>query len=358
MAPINGTGYGQTGLNFLKELVGKGSRVSLFPHATPVCEQVDHNLVWQAQLEAEQFSYQAPCLQIWHQDKLQTRIGRGHYAAMPIFELDRFTDIERHSLNYPDHLFVCSNWARKIILDNGLRDENSVSVVPLGVDNILYSPSVRSINTSDDCIFLNVGKWEIRKGHDMLIEAFLETFHPDDNVQLWMMTHNPFLNPYQTLQWENMYLENDLGRAGKIKIIPWQHNTQDKINFMRQATCGVFPSRAEGWNLGLLEMLALGKHVIATNYSAHTEFCTDENAHLVDINDVEPAYDGIWFHEQGNWAELGESQIVQFKTHLRSVYETHQKGDLNRNEAGIATATQFSWANGVERLEKFYETLD
>ena len=39
---------------------------------------------------------------------------------------------------------------------------------------------------------------------------------------------------------------------------------------MAEAHCGVFPARSEGWNLGLVEMLSMGRHVIATDYSAHT----------------------------------------------------------------------------------------
>ena len=80
--------------------------------------------------------------------------------------------------------------------------------------------------------------------------------------------------------------------------------TQQVYNIMSQVDCGVFPSRGEGWNLELLEMMSAGKHVVATDYSAHTEFCTKENSGLVSISDVEPAFDGKWFFGQGNWAKI------------------------------------------------------
>ena len=56
---------------------------------------------------------------------------------------------------------------------------------------------------------------------------------------------------------------------------------------MAKTDCGVFPARAEGWNLELLEMMSCNKPVIATNYSAHTEFCDDKNCMLIDIEDME-----------------------------------------------------------------------
>ena len=68
---------------------------------------------------------------------------------------------------------------------------------------------------------------------------------------------------------------------------------------MSQTDCGVFPARAEGWNLELLEMMSCGKNVIATNYSSHTEFCNSENCMLVETTELEDAHDGKWFRGQG-----------------------------------------------------------
>ena len=76
-----------------------------------------------------------------------------------------------------------------------------------------------------------------------------------------------------------MYKGSGLGN--KIRMIPRQKTQNDVYNIMIQTDCGVFPARAEGWNLELLEMMACGKQVIATNYSAHTEFCNPDNCRLI-----------------------------------------------------------------------------
>ena len=70
----------------------------------------------------------------------------------------------------------------------------------------------------------------------------------------------------------------------KVRFIDRVGTHQEVYNIMSRVDCGVFPSRAEGWNLELLELMACGKHVITTDYSAHTEFCTEENAMLIPIN--------------------------------------------------------------------------
>jgi len=86
--------------------------------------------------------------------------------------------------------------------------------------------------------------------------------------------------------------------------------------------------------------MACGKHVIATDYSAHTEFCTKDNCGLVSIKDVEPAIDEKWFFGQGNWAKIGEHEVFDLAVKMQR-FITDKKGTLN--EDGIETAKQFSW---------------
>ena len=123
---------------------------------------------------------------------------------------------------------------------------------------------------------------------------------------------------------------------------------------MKQTDCGVFPARAEGWNLELLEMMCCGKHVITTNYSAHKEFCNNDNAHLVNITRNEPAYDGIWFHgKNGNWANIGPSQVDEIVHYMRKIHDLKQSGLLAKNISGINTANKFSWNNTANTVLKY-----
>ena len=73
-------------------------------------------------------------------------------------------------------------------------------------------------------------------------------------------------------------------------------------------------------------MMSCGKQVIATNYSAHTEFCNDENCLLVDTNEKEDAKDNFWFRGQGQWASIKDEQITSLAEHMRSVHEKKEKG--------------------------------
>ena len=340
-APINDLGYGVAGLNILKGLVRNGCKVSYWPigQATPRTQE-DADVISQCISNAHFFNNEAPSLRLWHQHDMAHHVGHGTKIGFPVFELDKFSELEKHHLNSVDKIIVCSKWAKGVVEKEV--PGSHVDVAPLGVDQSIFKPLNKQENKKT--IFLNIGKWEIRKGHDILCDAFNRAFSESDDVELWMMNHNPFLDEAQESEWHSLYLQSKLG--SKIKILPRVETHLEVAQVMQQADVGVFPSRAEGWNLEALEMMSMGKDVILTDYSAHTEFANDGNSKLIKIDETEDAYDGIWFHGQGEWASFGDSQIEQLVSHMQKSHaEKNQK-----NEGGILTGKNFSWDNCAHKI--------
>ena len=351
VTPLNQLGYGIAGINIMDALSKMGHNVAISVLGQP---QVPHSYsesFKDAVNNGQKPDFEAPCIRIWHQNDMSLFIGNGLKIGFPIFELDTFTDIEIHHLSYPDKLFVCSQWAKDIVvkeLESKTGKKNAaddVYVVPLGVDRDIFR---ENISPRKETVFFNCGKWEKRKGHDIIHEAFARAFTSDDNVELWMMCENPFFESEQNFHWEREYRGSKLG--DKVRIIPRQPTQQEVHEIMSQVDCGVFPSRAEGWNLELLEMMSCGKHVIATDYSAHTEFCNSDNCKLVSIDETEPAEDGVWFFGQGEWAKIGDKQIDQIAEHMKAIHELKQKDELKINQEGIDTAKKFSWNNAAMEI--------
>jgi glycosyltransferase involved in cell wall biosynthesis len=96
-------------------------------------------------------------------------------------------------------------------------------------------------------------------------------------------------------------------------------------------------------------MMATGKHVIATGYSAHTEFCTKDNCSIIPITDTEPAFDGKWFFGQGNWAKIDESVVQALQYHMENFIENDKR---TINEEGVETAKHFSWQRTASEIIK------
>lgn len=338
-------------------MVKEGVNVALFPLSVEVQNQDDIPIIQTAINNQDIYDPKAPSIKIWHQNNLAESIGGGQRIGFPIFELDTFNPREKHHLQSLDKIFVCSEWAKGIVYQNGIT--TPTYIVPLGVDRSIFNENIivpdmatnylidkkcDNIN-KDTTIFLHMGKWEVRKGADKIVEWFNAAFNELDNVHLIMACHNPFPdkngNEVNT-GWERLYKNSRLGR--KITVLSRLQTQKDVAALMKFADCGVFPARAEGWNLELLEMMAVGKDVICTNYSGHTQFVDYNNARLIETTDMELAYDGIWFFEQGYWASL-ENVRDQAIAHLRSAH-----ADKNKNLEGIKTSKKFSWENSAKSV--------
>jgi glycosyltransferase involved in cell wall biosynthesis len=351
IAPICGTGYGIASLNLIKALAQRGHTPALFPQGQITLDnQADAYIIQGAVNRQETFDYNAPCLKIWHQFDLASFVGRGPSLGFPIFELNKFNPREQHHIKFPDKLFVTSLWAANI----AKQYRDNVHVVPLGIDPTIFSPLAASISKRrkprNSFVIANFGKWEKRKGHDIIADVFNRAFTPRDNVELWLFPSNPFLTKPQEDEWKNLYEHSVLG--SKIWIHTRLNSHSEIRDAMNMADIGFFPSRAEGWNLELLEMMALGKHVIATNYSAHSEFCTHANTRLIGIEDEEVAKDGKWFFGQGEWAKLGPQQIDDMVDALRWGYNQWKAGTLGVNVEGVNTGEAFTWDNSARKIEE------
>ena len=341
-APINQTGYGVASFNILKH-ISRNNQVSYFPIGGPlVNSQDDYNFVLGLMQNANSCNINAPFLKIWHQFDLLNHIGRGKYYALSFFELDAFNEIEKLHMSVPDTLFVTSEWAKQIVIQNNINVP--IEVIPLGVDRSIFNNELykRELDT-DSYVFLNMGKWEVRKGHDILADLFKKAFPTEKDVKLYILastTTNSYSSKEEVQQWKKMY------EAENITILDGLPTHKDVAHLIAQSDCGIFPSRAEGWNLELLEMMSMNKPVIATNYSSHTEFCNKNNTYLVDIKDTEKAYDGKAFKGQGNWAKISQDQKDQIIEHMRHAY----KNRLNNNLEGVNTAKNLSWENTASKI--------
>jgi glycosyltransferase involved in cell wall biosynthesis len=296
LCPINNTtGYGITSTNTWKEL-RKLTEVCIFPIGGVQLEtNIDHPAAQEdIDRSMEGKSKDAPCLKIWHMHDLFSRVGSGTYGAFPFFEVDKLKPIEIACLGHTDVVFTASDWSKQVLIDNGIA-ESKIRVVPLAVDH--------------------------------------------NNVELWMVNHNPFLQEAQIAQWRDLYTNSKLG--SKIKHFDRFNTHNELAECISQADCGIFPARAEGWNNEIPEVMAMNKPIITTNYSAHTAYCNDKNSYLIDIDELEPAVDGIWFDGLGKWAKLGYKQIEQMIEHMRYVY----KNDIRDNINGRDTAKALTWAN-------------
>lgn len=342
-APINTTGYGIASLNIIKGLLAN-THVDYFPiHNPMVTNKEDYDTILALLNNSLGFDPDAPCLKIWHQFDLASRIGNGKYYAYPFFELDTLNIIEQKHLTVPDEIFVSSEWAKTILNSNGIN--KPIHIAPLGVDRNIFNDQIQiqEQSTKDKYIFTTIGKWEVRKAHDILPKIFNLAFPDEQDVELWIVAseQSSYSSQEDIQKWKDLYAQDP-----RLKVIPGTETQTELAQLIKYGDCGIYISRAEGWNMELLETMSMNKPVITTFYSAHTEFCTPQNSYLVDIFETEKAYDGKAFTGQGSWAKIGQQQIDQTIDYMRYVY----KNKINTNLHGLETAKALSWQNTAQTI--------
>lgn len=345
-APIGYTGYGVVGRNIAYELATSDVDVSLFPIGNSIeCPTHQKETLLRCIQNRENFSSKSPSLKIWHQNDLAMFPGSPR-IAYTFFELDTLKPNEVHHLQQCDKVLVACDWAQRVCQKHDINAE----VLPCGVSDV-FKPKTKRKNTK--CVFLNIGKWEVRKGHLELARAFGKLLGYTRDVELWMMSENRFYQNGEN-EWWKSYFRDYCGTY--VKFLNWVPNESDVANIMQQADIGVFPAKAEAWNLELLEMMACGKQVICTNYSGHSHFANSNNATLLEPEGLETATDaceahpdGFWFKGFGKWAKINTETLT---SHMVNTYDTWNTNDVNINTQGILAASIYSWKNATKRLKE------
>lgn len=356
IAPINKLGYGVTGAN-LTAALSKITKVGLIPiHPTIDTESWLADTIKDC-VRTGTIPTNSPTIRIWHQHDMRL-FGSGPRIGFPIFELDRFTPTEKANLGNTQYLFVCSEWAREIIRPIAEEFGIPVGVVPLGYDPEIFklNPYIhkRSMHSTeqDTFTFFNAGKWEIRKGHGQLPHMFAKAFGPTFrmgglDVRLRMMCDNPFLSNDENNDWKNYY-RRLLGDA--VEFIPRTSSATGVAKAMSECDAALFPALAEGWNLELLECIAVGLPAVATGYSAHNDFCPA--SYLVPTTKLELAYDGKWFHGNGNWAAIDDEFEEEFIDKCRKLVDDDDGYYARMVADGNHTRETFTWDNSAERIKQ------
>jgi glycosyltransferase involved in cell wall biosynthesis len=233
----------------------------------------------------------------------------GEYST-PEFR-ERFTKLAREAASNSDLIITVSQFTATQVHHLLNVDRSRLRVVHHGV----RLPSIR--NTSREPIVLHVGAIQKRKNIARLIEAFRSL------PQQWRLI----------LAGSAGYgCEEMLSVAGERVQVTGYVTDEQLAQLYQRASIFAFPSLDEGFGMPVLEAMAHGIPVIASNSSALPEVCGDA-ALLVDPVRTDQIA-----------AEL-----------LRLATEPNLRNDFSTR--GLARASQFSWTAAVEKTWGVYREL-
>jgi GT2 family glycosyltransferase/glycosyltransferase involved in cell wall biosynthesis len=198
-------------------------------------------------------------------------------------------------------------------------------------------------------VAFDAGSTSARKNPLLAVEAFREAFSDQDNVFLIVKFHQTSLEPGITRQ-----ISRALRGADNVLVIADVLSDRD-MSLLRDA-CDVFvsPHRSEGFGLNLAEFMALGKPVIATNYSGNLEFFDASVGYPVDYDLTEIATQSASYMPHYIWAEPRRASVVAA---LRAIHENQSGAWAKGRRAAKRLKDGFSYAAVGAGIVARLETL-
>jgi glycosyltransferase involved in cell wall biosynthesis len=187
--------------------------------------------------------------------------------------MSKFPGYERalHILHQADTMIAVSSEVEKDLLAYGFSPERILRI-PNGVDTVFFQPVTRP-GHAEKMRFLLVGRRQPQKGVDLLLRAakILEETGLKGQFEVQLCGSDSPEYDYQEMAVK-------LGVDHLMNFMPFQ---QDMRDIFRAAQCFVLPSRGEGLSNALLEAMAVGLPVVATQVSGMSDVITNEEDGLL-----------------------------------------------------------------------------
>jgi len=264
-------------------------------------------------------------------------------------------------------VIVPSEFTKKTFLSNGLSTTTDIEVVPesyyeeLVEENINPLEEIESLPTSFN--FLTVGVLTgnepetDRKNLFYLIKWFVEEFRGEKDVGLVIKTNKGRDTELDKIVTDRLLkkIKEELGNNSfpRIYLLHGEMPREDMTSLYKSRKIKAFISatRGEGFGLPFLEAATAGLPVLATNWSAHTEFLNLGKwiSFDYDLKEVHPnKVDNNIFVPGAKWAEVKEED---FKNKIRNFYKK--------------STLPVQWAEGLSRklrdgysIDKIIERYD
>jgi glycosyltransferase involved in cell wall biosynthesis len=196
------------------------------------------------------------------------------------WELSRFPDTWRDAFAQVDEVWVASRFVQEAIASATTKP---VIHIPLAVEFSVSRPYSRAEFglPADRFLFLfvfDLNSYAARKNPRACIDAFVKAFGDQPNLPVGLVIKTMHGHAYGDAFRE---LREAAARDARIQLIDRVFARDQLYGLQSVCDCFVSLHRAEGFGLGIAEMMLLGKPVIVTGYSGNMDFTTPDNACLV-----------------------------------------------------------------------------
>jgi len=247
-------------------------------------------------------------------------IYRDQYSIVrTMLEVSKIPQTWVYKLNQMDEVWVPNKFNYNSFINSGVKMDK-LFIIPSPVDfSCSNESSVFKFKSKKRFKFLSIFNYEVRdrKGFDILLKAYIETFSRKDDVCLIIKTKSSI---------EDIIREyNLIGNIPEIEIVNKIIERNELLSLYRGVNCFVLPSRGEGVGRTYLDALMMGVPIIATGWSGNTDFLNKENSFLIKYKLVEIEKKHFLKYPGFYGSKWAEPDVEDLKRIMKFVYNQFSK---------------------------------
>ncbi len=184
-------------------------------------------------------------------------------------------------LNQADLILVMSPWNRDVFAAAGVATEK-IRVIPPPFAVERFSPKPRlsqARQPNQPFRWLSVFDWQLRKGHDLLLQAFAQNFQAGEAELYLKLGHGPEHSTASLQEHCNQVVAQHVGSrpAPKVKVLGGLLADEQMRQLYQSVDGFVLASRGEGWGRPVHEAMLMELPVVASHGSALQSLLPNES---------------------------------------------------------------------------------
>jgi GT2 family glycosyltransferase len=275
-------------------------------------------------------------------DVFQSNFG-AYQIGFTMLETDRIPEEWVRQANLMDEVWCPSEFNARSFRASGVT--RPIHVIPLGIDPGYFNPAIQAPRMAEDFTFLSVFEWGERKAPEILLRAFNKEFKARERAILVckILNVDPGIDVFD--QVARLNLDPNGGRIhfSLNHVLP----TYQLGVLYRSADCFVLPTRGEGWGMPILEAMACGLPVIATDWSAQCDFMTASNAYPLGLDRLIPAVAKCPYYQGFRWAD---PSFVDLRRLMRHVYQNPGEARAKGECASTEVLARWTWDHAASKI--------
>jgi glycosyltransferase involved in cell wall biosynthesis len=223
-----------------------------------------------------------------------------------------------------------------------------IVLCPHGVNHDLFKPMPKKFNDNTFRFICNKG-WarglNDRGGVQFAVKAFNAEFTKDEPVEMFIKVNPAYCD-------QNWNLKNEIEKlelrenGGRLTVSTDAIEYSKLPEFYTYGDVFVSPNMSESFGLPMLESMACGVPVIATNYGGQTDFVNNKNGWLIESTPVEVTWDVMY--EGVKWAT---PDMVMLRHIMREMFEC-QGIVKEKGTAAFTDSMYYSWIRTADIILK------